>query len=92
MDAAEKIYGKRWRWHDIRASYITHVALTAGPAAAQALARHSNYATTRMYVDVADDVRRQAANRAADRPALKIVGKSHEQKSRTGGKKKRKVL
>jgi integrase len=76
MDEVEKEHGKRWRWHDIRAAYITHIAVTAGPAAAQALARHSEYATTQMYVDVADQVRRDGANKAAERPALKIVGKS----------------
>lgn len=84
MKAIEKTYGRRWRWHDIRAAFITHVALTSGPVAAQKLARHSDYKTTDMYVDVADEVRRSAANRAADRPALALVaGKTRKHGSQT---------
>lgn len=66
-------FGAKWRWHDIRAAYITHVAITSGAVAAQTMARHSNYETTRAYIEVADETRRVAAERTAERPALMIV-------------------
>lgn len=75
MKAIEQQFGRRWRWHDIRASFITHVAMTAGAVAAQKMARHSRYETTQGYVEVADEERRIAATRAADRPALQVVRK-----------------
>jgi len=74
MKTIEAEFGRRWRWHDLRAAFITHVAMTSGPVAAQKLARHSDYETTRAYVDVADEVTRTAAERIAARPALRIVG------------------
>jgi hypothetical protein len=43
MKTVQAEFGARWRWHDIRAAFITQIALTSGPAAAQALARHSDY-------------------------------------------------
>lgn len=59
-------YGKTWRWHDLRAAYITKVALTSGPQAAQILARHSDQETTQGYIEVADELRRLAADRIGD--------------------------
>lgn len=73
MNAIEKRYGKRWRWHDIRAAYITQVALTSGPIAAQSLARHQDFKTTQGYIEVADEVRRAAAELASERPAFGVV-------------------
>jgi integrase len=73
MDAIEGKFGRRWRWHDLRASFITHVAMTSGAAAAQKMARHSRYATTEAYVEVADEERRIAAARTAERPALRLI-------------------
>ena len=73
MKAVEKKFGKRWRWHDIRAAYITQVALTSGPLAAQALARHSDFTTTQGYIEVADEITRAAAERSSERPALSLV-------------------
>jgi integrase len=70
MAEIEKKYGRRCRWHDIRAAYITQVALTSGAIAAQKLARHSDFKTTAGYVDVADDVMRAAAEKASERMAL----------------------
>jgi integrase len=70
MDEIEKKYGRRWRWDDIRAAYITQVAITSGPIAAQKLARHSDFKTTAGYVEVADDVMRAAAEKASERVAL----------------------
>lgn len=78
MKAIAGTHGKRWRWHDIRAAFITHVAVTSGAIAAQHLARHSRYETTQGYVEPADEVRRAAADRAADRPALALVGKKSQ--------------
>jgi hypothetical protein len=66
-------FGRQWRWHDIRAAYLTHVAVTAGPVAAQRLGRHSDFKTTQGYIEVADELLREAANRAGQRPALTNV-------------------
>lgn len=81
MKIIETEFGRRWRWHDLRAAFITHIAITSGPLAAQKLARHSDYDTTRAYVEVADEVTRQAADRADARPALRVIqsGKSANQ-------------
>jgi integrase len=72
MNDIEREFGRRWRWHDIRAAYITQVAITAGPIAAQALARHSDFRTTQGYISVADETLRAGAKMAAERPALAI--------------------
>jgi integrase len=76
MREIEEKFGRRWRWHDIRAAFITHVARTSGQLAAQTLARHSDYSTTKAYVEVAAEFRREAANLAARRPALALVSNS----------------
>jgi integrase len=73
MDHIQAQTGRRYRWHDVRAAFITHVALTSGPVAAQRMARHSDYETTQAYVEVADKIRRGAATDAAARPALRLV-------------------
>lgn len=70
MDAVEERHGRRWRWHDIRAAFITDVAIGSGSALARALARHSDQDTTDLYVEVADTPRRMAAERTEGRPAL----------------------
>jgi hypothetical protein len=70
MSEIEKKYGRRWRWHDIHAAYITQVAVTSGPIAAQKLARHSDFKTTAGYVEVADNLMRAAAEKASERVAL----------------------
>lgn len=70
MDAIEAKHGRRYRWHDLRAAFITHVAMTSGSLAAQRLARHSDFSTTQDYIEAADSIRRDAANQAANRPAL----------------------
>lgn len=56
-------YGRTWRWHDLRAAFITSVAVNSGGIVAQNLARHSDFATTQGYIEVADEVRRLAAER-----------------------------
>lgn len=78
MNAIEKKYGRRWRWHDIRAAFITHVALTMGGIVAQKLARHADFDTTQGYIDVADEIVRAGAEMASERPALALLkgGKS----------------
>lgn len=73
MDQIEKETGRRYRWHDLRAAFITHVAVNSGAMAAQRLARHSDFKTTQGYIDVADDVMRGGADEAAKRPALKVI-------------------
>lgn len=78
MRIVEEKFGRRFRWHDIRAAFITHVAMTSGQLAAQHLARHSSYETTAGYVEVADEMRRVAAERTALRPALVAIGKKRK--------------
>ena len=73
MNAIEAKHGRRYRWHDIRANFITHAALLAGPVAAQKLARHSRLDTTQAYIEVADEERRIAAERIGARPSLKVI-------------------
>jgi hypothetical protein len=74
MDLIEKEFGRRWPWHDLRAAFITHVAITSGALAAQTLARHSDFDTTRAYIEVANEVMRQAADRAVERPCFESWG------------------
>jgi hypothetical protein len=76
MRVIQKEFGTRWRWHDLRAAFITHIAMTSGPMVAQTLARHADFDTTRAYIAVADEVTRSAAAKAADRPGLRLVGGS----------------
>jgi hypothetical protein len=57
MKAIEKKYGRRFRWHDLRAAFITHVAKTSGGIAAQALARHSDFGTTQAYIEIVGDLK-----------------------------------
>lgn len=73
MEVIEQEFGATWRWHDLRAAFITHIAMTAGPMAAQTLARHADFDTTRAYIKVADQMTRAAANQAAERPALRVM-------------------
>ena len=49
--------------------------MTSGALAAQKLARHSDFATTQCYIEVADEVTRAAAERASERPALRVFSK-----------------
>jgi hypothetical protein len=81
MKHIEAKFGARYRWHDIRAAFITHVAITSGGVAAQSLARHADYETTLAYIHVADEVKRAAANRAAIRPALEFSPRKVPDKS-----------
>jgi hypothetical protein len=74
-------YGRTWRWHDLRAAFITQVALHSGGIVAQNLARHSSFSTTQGYIDVADEMRRLAADRISAK-ALG-AGESPLQKSLT---------
>lgn len=60
-------YGRTWRWHDLRAAFITSVAMNSGGVVAQNMARHSDFATTQLYIEVADEMRRLAADRIGDR-------------------------
>lgn len=78
----EKQYGRVWRWHDLRAAFITNVALNSGGVVAQSLARHSEFSTTQGYIEVADEMRRIAADRVSDRAiAIAATDESHRQES-----------
>jgi integrase len=50
----------RYRFHDIRATYVTQVAMVASSAVTQGLARHKSAATTSLYTRVADGAKRAA--------------------------------
>lgn len=76
MDGIEAKHGRRWRWHDTRAAYITHVATTSGPADAQVMARHVSAQTTARYIGIVDERRRVAAVNATERPCLDAVLKT----------------
>lgn len=78
MKAVKKKHGQTWRLRDMRSSFITQVAIEVGPKAAQAMARHSDFDTTESYIEVADKIRRAAAEAATDRPSIRRV-KSREQ-------------
>ena len=78
MKRIEKTMGQKWRWHNIRAACITHIAMTSGSLAAQTLARYVDFDMARDYIEVANQPTRDAAERATEHPALKVVsgGKS----------------
>jgi hypothetical protein len=87
MKHVEAKFGTRYRWHDIRAAFITLYRDHERRCCAQSLARHADYETTLAYIHVADEVKRAAANRAAIRPALEYIpSKSPRQKSQTAKK------
>ena len=66
-------FGRRYRWHDIRASFISGVANADGLLIAQKIARHSDSRTTQAYILVEADRMRAAVERASARPALQII-------------------
>lgn len=62
---------RRYRFHDVRATYITQIAHVAPDKVTQDLARHANAATTARYVKLADDAKKRAVEmmpRAIDAP------------------------
>lgn len=75
MKVVETELGTRWRWHDIRAAFITQIAVTAGAVAAQQLARHSRLSTTQGYIAAHSSTIKAAADEAANRPALRMLRK-----------------
>jgi hypothetical protein len=97
VNVIEEEFGRRWRWHDIRAAYITQVAMTAGPMAAQALARHSDFRTTQGYIGLSDQDMRTGADMAAQRPSLALLkgGKPcnpHTQAAHASAKRNTKII
>lgn len=76
-------YGRTWRWHDLRGAFITSVALNSGGIVAQQMARHSDFDTTQAYIEVADEMRRLAADRISDRAQLLAANDSPQQDSTT---------
>ena len=74
MDVIEVETGARWRWHDLKAAFTTHLATSGvAPVLVQAMSRHSHMATTMRYIAFADEERVKAAEQAAARPGLKLV-------------------
>jgi len=59
------------RFHNTRADFVSYLAARgAPPGMLQKLARHVDFKTTGRYLDVADEAKRAAMRRIADRPAL----------------------
>ncbi|HLY04896.1 MAG TPA: tyrosine-type recombinase/integrase [Rhizomicrobium sp.] len=73
MRKIEAEFGRRYRFHDVRAAFLTHIAETVGPLAAQKMGRHSEYRTTERYVSLGDAQKRKAASAASDRNSLKLI-------------------
>jgi integrase len=76
-------YGRTWRWHDLRGAFISQVAMESGGVVAQTLARHSDFSTTQLYIEVADEMRRMAADRIGQRALLLGQIESPRQNSQT---------
>ncbi len=84
--------GGRWRFHDLRATYVTQLAHVAPSAIVQDLARHRNASTTARYTKIADEGRRAAieamasaskvAMTAAETAAKSPTAQSHRTKLR----------
>ncbi|MCA6303678.1 MAG: tyrosine-type recombinase/integrase [Phenylobacterium sp.] len=54
----------RWRWHDLKASFVTAVARHGRPATVQQLAEHRHASTTARYLAVFDEDKRAAVEAA----------------------------
>jgi integrase len=78
MKTIELAFGRRWHFHDLRATYITQIVITAGPIADQRLAHRSDNKTTQGYVEVAEEVLRATAEQAGPRASLKVVNGGNE--------------
>lgn len=57
--------GQNWRFHDLRATYVTQIAQVASAATTQSLARHKSPITTSKYTKIADQARRAAVDAMA---------------------------
>jgi integrase len=57
--------GQSWRFHDLRATFVTQVAHVATAATTQSLARHKSPITTARYIKIADQARRNAVDAMA---------------------------
>ncbi len=58
--ALRRVGVKHYRFHDVRATFVTQVAHVAPAAVTQNLARHKDAATTARYTKVADEAKRAA--------------------------------
>jgi integrase len=74
--------GRRWRFHDLRATYVTQVAHVASAATTQSLARHKSPLTTARYTKIADQARRAAVDAMAS-PRDITTGTAFAQRSPT---------
>lgn len=63
------------RFHDVRAKYITHVALLGSATLTKELAGHASMATTERYISVTSADLRKLADRATKGLRLKLVKK-----------------
>lgn len=72
MRMVEERHGARWRWHDIRAAYISRIANTVGVLAAKALARHSDLETTMAYVEIDAEAKRAGAEAVSSWVSKKV--------------------
>ncbi|MGE0719219.1 MAG: tyrosine-type recombinase/integrase [Alphaproteobacteria bacterium] len=60
----------RHRFHDLKGTYTTGLAHVAPGRVVQQLSRHKSFATTEMYIRVADQATRAAVDALAGRPAV----------------------
>lgn len=60
----------RHRFHDVRGAYVTALAHVAPGRVTQKLARHKSFATTSMYIEIADEAARAAVEATANRGAI----------------------
>lgn len=74
----------RHRFHDLKAAYVTALAMNAAPRVVQELARHKSMATTQNYIRVADFAQRDAVEAIGKkRPILRLVDQDEKKKSTT---------
>ena len=57
--------GRQWRFHDLRATFVTQIAHVATAATTQSLARHKSPLTTARYTKISDQARRAAVDAMA---------------------------
>jgi len=67
--------GLSYRFHDLKASFVSAVAMSASGATTQKLARHRDFSTTQRYLAVADHEARAAVEKSASRLAAAATGR-----------------
>lgn len=85
--ALKRAGARSYRFHDVRATFVTQVAHVAPSAVTQDLARHKDAATTARYTKVADEAKRaavEAMRGTTNAPTPGVFGQGdHHVKSRS---------